>query len=616
MARLRNFLATSGRINLARLSLREFPAFSFVLLLWALGNAILPNAVLLAMGRVVAAAVAQATTSHRSMLDGSVTVDLAVFAALSAGMFCLVPTQRALAAYSRTKLTSLMQRRLIAAVSQPVGIAHLEDEATLDRISLAQGALMSYNPAEAPVALASATGVRLQGVVACMIVGDFRWWLGLALFVFWNAVRRPLMGAVRQRIRTFGGEASIMRRATYFENLATRPEGAKELRVFGLGNWVVDRLRQSWESGTAVAGKQYAAIFSTVWKFCPILLGLYLVVCLVMAHVAHQHVVSSTIAVTLTVLPLTSYVGQYTADTGGIDWMISTLPPIDSLESELHERAVEQRGERPVPPEAPRASIRFENVGFGYRPDTELVFSHLDLEIRARHSTAIVGVNGAGKTTLVKLLGRLHDPSSGRITVDGTDLRDFDPVQWQHKLAVVFQDFNHYPLSARDNVSLGAAQDDAALADLDAAAARAGLSGIVGELSRGWETILSKEFAGGTDLSGGQWQRFALARALFAARRGASVLVLDEPTSMLDVRAEAEFYDRFLSITEGLTTVVISHRFATVRLADTIIVLDGGEVVEQGSHRELVAAGGRYAEMYAVQASRFTEDTEAEEEAG
>jgi ATP-binding cassette subfamily B protein len=205
----------------------------------------------------------------------------------------------------------------------------------------------------------------------------------------------------------------------------------------------------------------------------------------------------------------------------------------------------------------------------------------------------------------VGLLARLHDPTSGRITADGTDIRELDPVEWQRTVALMPQDPVRFPVSAYDNVAFGRIEERDDAAGVEQAARLSGFAEIVPGLPHGWDTILSRELPGGTDLSGGQWQRLALARALFATRHGARLLVLDEPTAALDIRSETAFYSRFLSLTEGLTTLVISHRFATVRRADTICVLDGGRITERGSHDELVAAGGTYARMFDVQAKRF-----------
>lgn len=205
------------------------------------------------------------------------------------------------------------------------------------------------------------------------------------------------------------------------------------------------------------------------------------------------------------------------------------------------------------------------------------------------------------------MLSRLYAPDAGCITVDALDLRTLDASRWQRRVTAVFQDFAQYQLSARDNIGLGApdlAHDGERLRE---AARQAGALELIESLPHGWDTILSRRYSDGVDLSGGQWQRLALARALFAAQGGARVLILDEPTASLDVRAEADLYDRFLEITRGLTTILISHRFSTVRRAERICVLEHGRVVEQGSHEELLATSGRYAGMFELQAARFSE---------
>jgi ABC-type multidrug transport system fused ATPase/permease subunit len=258
----------------------------------------------------------------------------------------------------------------------------------------------------------------------------------------------------------------------------------------------------------------------------------------------------------------------------------------------------------------PAREIRFRDVTFAY-PSADPsgaaapVLQGFDLTIPAGSSLAIVGQNGAGKTTLAKLLCRLYDPQSGAIEIDGTDLRDFDLDAWRARLAAVFQDFIRFELPLRDNVALRkvpeAATDGAVLGAL-AEAGAADLAGL--------DTVLARGYAGGTELSGGQWQRVALARALYAVRLGAGVVLLDEPTAQLDVRGEAEIFERLLAATRHCTTILISHRFSTVRQADRICVLERGKVIELGSHAELMALGGRYRTMFDLQAQRFnaTED--------
>jgi ATP-binding cassette subfamily B protein len=254
----------------------------------------------------------------------------------------------------------------------------------------------------------------------------------------------------------------------------------------------------------------------------------------------------------------------------------------------------------------PRQEICFEHVSFAYPDSTRVIFDDLNLRIEAGRSLAIVGENGAGKTTLVKLLARLYEPTVGRITVDGTDLRELEPAAWHQRIAAVFQDFAQFELSAYDNVAFGALRAADDLQAVERATEQAGATDFIRRLPQGWSTPLSRELTHGSQLSGGEWQRLALARALFAVRAGAGVLILDEPTASLDVRGEAEVYQRFLDLTRGVTTIVISHRFSTVRRADRIVVIEGGQVVESGSHAELLDfRGGRYAQMYTLQAARF-----------
>jgi ABC-type multidrug transport system fused ATPase/permease subunit len=247
----------------------------------------------------------------------------------------------------------------------------------------------------------------------------------------------------------------------------------------------------------------------------------------------------------------------------------------------------------------PAREIRFRNVNFAYPNAPEPVLTDFDLTIPAGSSLAIVGQNGAGKTTIAKLLCRLYDPQHGAIEVDGEDIRTLDIDGWRSRVTAVFQDFIRFELSLRENVAPAGAPDDVIRQALEEAGA-AHLAGL--------DTVLARGYRDGTDLSGGQWQRVALARALCAVRLGAGLVLLDEPTAQLDVRGEAEIFGRILAATRRVTTILISHRFSTVRHADRICVLEHGRVVELGTHDELMTAGGRYKTMFEMQASRFGEE--------
>jgi ABC-type multidrug transport system fused ATPase/permease subunit len=267
------------------------------------------------------------------------------------------------------------------------------------------------------------------------------------------------------------------------------------------------------------------------------------------------------------------------------------------LEEKMRPAGALTPGDRPAAG-LPAREVRFRDVSFAY-PGGAPVLEHLDLTIPAGTSLAIVGQNGAGKTTLAKLLCRLYDPGSGAIEIDGVDLRALDLAGWRARVTAVFQDFIRFELPLRDNVAPAGAPDDTI---------RSALASAGGEELAGLDTILARGYQGGTDLSGGQWQRVALARALAAVAQGAGLVLLDEPTAQLDVRGEAEIFDRLLQATRRSTTILISHRFSTVRHADRIAVLEHGKVIELGTHDELMARGGRYRTMFDLQAQRFVEE--------
>jgi ABC-type multidrug transport system fused ATPase/permease subunit len=283
---------------------------------------------------------------------------------------------------------------------------------------------------------------------------------------------------------------------------------------------------------------------------------------------------------------------------GGFSWALdgaaAPVAAVMRLEPAMRPAGGLRSGDRSADA-MPAREIRLRDVTFAY-PGGAPVLEHFDLTIPAGSSLAIVGQNGAGKTTIAKLLCRLYDPQSGAIEIDGVDIREFDLVSWRSRVTAVFQDFLRLELPLRDNVAPAGAPDDVVRAALDAAGAT-NLAAL--------DTVLARGYEGGTDLSGGQWQRIALARALAAVTLGAGVVLLDEPTAQLDVRGEAEIFERLLAATRHCTTILISHRFSTVRHADRICVLEHGRVVELGTHDELMALGGRYRTMFDLQAQRF-----------
>jgi ATP-binding cassette subfamily B protein len=609
--RVIGWLAQSDRWAVVGLLTSMGPRWVASVVLFVTASAVLPIIVLLAVGYMVGQVPAAAQQGLASAAGHSLLLALAVAGAAYALALLLGPAQGTLSTAIKWKLTYSMQGRLMAAVSRPVGIAHLEDPRILDRLALARGKLINYYPADAVMTLAAVASNRISGLLACMVLGTYRWWLGAGILAMWLAVRAPQRGIVTEQARMFNANVEVTRRSFYLQQLAWRPEGAKESRIFGLGGWLVERFREQWTIGMTASWNALRRLDGRVLGLSVVVLAAYAGATAFLGVQAFQHEIAlGTLAALLPMLVATNTVGDISWDDVDLAWMLEALPRVDELEAEVRSARDADPVTGAIPVEdRPSREIRFSQVVFKYPGSDRAVFDSLNLTIPAGTSTAIVGVNGAGKTTLVKLLARLHDPTAGEITVDSVSLTQLRASEWQRRVAVVFEDFVHYPLSARDNVGFGAVEHESDMSGLTEAARSAGALPIVAALPKGWDTVLSRRYSGGVELSGGEWQRIALARALFATAHGAGVLVLDEPTAWLDARGEADFIDRFLDITRGLTTIVISHRFSTVRRADRICVLHAGKVVEEGDHASLLAADGKYARMFRVQAARFTDES-------
>lgn len=461
-----------------------------------------------------------------------------------------------------------------------------------------------FGPGELVSGLNTKWGVQAQGLAAGFLVATVWPVAAIALACIWIVIGRQLQ-ADYYRANPFW--ADPLRRARYLKQLAVMPAWAKELRIFGLAGWLGDRF-----------GRQWVLVMEELWRARRIdqrtmaaLLALVAVANGLVLWLGTQATLGGTLNIEALMILVQGLFGMaFLANQEGDVWIENGAVPVpDVVEFErAAATCIPANGEGIAVGERPVDEIRFEHVRFTYPGRDTAVYDNLDLSIKAGQSLAIVGLNGAGKTTLIKLLVGLEKPQAGRIIVDDVDLASIDPLTWQRRVATIFQDFVRFELPARDNIGWGAVEllrEADADRRITAAARRAGADTVLAALPHGLDTPLSRRFAGGTDLSGGQWQRIALARAMTAVGAGARILILDEPTAHLDVRAEADLYDRFLDITEGLTTIVISHRFSTVRRADRIVVLDNGRITEDGSHDDLIAAGGQYAQLFEKQAMRY-----------
>ncbi|MBA3652885.1 MAG: ABC transporter ATP-binding protein [Actinobacteria bacterium] len=568
----------------------------------------IPTAFIVAGGRFVGALPAAVRSGGDPAGSSRLWSALVVLAVVYACQQLVVPVLDTATQALARRVDEHVLLRVMAAVGGPSSTAHLEESGTLDVIAQATGATTNgETPGVVVPPMVATWSSRLVSLVSGLILLRFHWWIGVALIAAPVAMLGVWQRFYREATRAIFLGSTELRRSAYLRMLGVAAAPAKEVRVFGLGGWLGERFHDTWTTAMTpvFAAWRSGRMFMVVIAAVP---GTLMTVAFVL--IARDGVAGrlslAEVTVYATAVRQVVFIGGISDLDRRIHAGLACLGALGDLEA-ASAATQPSIAVRVLPAGAPVHRIRFESMGFTYPGRSAPVFQGLDLELEAGRSTAVVGVNGAGKTTLVKLLCRLRDPDSGRITVDDIDLADIDPVTWQRNVAAIFQDFARYNLSAHDNIALGRPEYADDRDGVVAAATRAGITETIDALAEGWETPLDRQRTGGAELSGGQWQRLAIARALFATAHGARVLILDEPAANLDVRTEADLYDRFLELTGGLTTLVISHRFSTVRRADTIIVIDAGRVVEQGSHAELVAAGGRYAEMFDLQARRFTE---------
>jgi ATP-binding cassette, subfamily B, bacterial len=559
-------------------------------------------------GVVVGSVTQVADEGFGSPAGRRLTVAIVIIGVIYTVQVCITPLLATLTDLLGRRMEGALRARVMQAVLVPPGVAHLERPDLLDRVELAQSiGLGEVRPRAAIVAATKKYSGQLRGLVACALLFPFAWWAPLVVAAAVLFIRRAFARKMRGSVELTALNANSLRRSGYYRDLALTAPAAKETRIFGLHQWVVDRFVGEWKDAMDVVWRHRARGNTLVWVSIFTMAGVYLGVFLMIGRAAAAGEISLT--ATTVYLMATFGIGGI-ADSGNdakLDKATWPMLATNELEREVYLPDNQMGGDRPAT-ELPRSGIRFEGVRFTYPGRSTEVFTGLDLEIPSGRSLAIVGENGAGKTTLVKLLARLYDPSGGRITVDGVDLRELEPQSWARRVAAIFQDYVRYQLPVTDNIGFGAVHRAGDTAALRESARMAGATEVIDELPHGWDTILSREFENGVDLSGGQWQKIALARALFALSAGAGILVLDEPTAHLDARAEADFFNSFLDLTAGKTAIVISHHFSTVRRADRIVVIDDGQVIEEGSHDELMAAGGKYATMFALQAARFSSE--------
>jgi ABC-type multidrug transport system fused ATPase/permease subunit len=557
---------------------------------WAilLLRGLLPAAFAVAAGALVGAVEAGESLAVPLSFAGTVFVLLQV----------LAPIHQAVGANLGSVTSAWLNDRLAVATVRPPGIGHLEDPRLTNDLTMARDFDLGISGPPMSLSMdfiASELVELIGGLATAAVLAAYAWWAALLLAGAWLATHWLLRESGVWRDRETDEVRAAQRHADYAYRIAVDPPAAKELRLFGLADWVIERFRSRRQQ-----------LYDLRWQATrlrerPVLWSLLLVLAaniIVFGSMASA-AADGTLALDRLVTFASAAVGASMIAFGGLSWALdgaaAPAAAVLRLQEAMAPAGALTRGTAPAAG-MPAREIRFRDVHFAYPTTGVPVLDGFNLVIPAGTSLAIVGLNGAGKTTIAKLLCRLYDPQAGAIEMDGIDLRALDLDGLRARVAAVFQDFIRFELPLRDNVAPGGAPDDVIRAALDEAGATA-LTDL--------DVVLARGYPGGTDLSGGQWQRVALARALCAVKLGAGLVLLDEPTAQLDVRGEAEIFDRILAATRHATTILISHRFSTVRHADRICVLEHGRLVELGTHDTLMAAGGRYRTMFELQASRF-----------
>jgi ATP-binding cassette subfamily B protein len=558
---------------------------------------VLPAAVAYVGSQIVDAVVAAMRSggSNSSRVIGFVVLEGVLIALVAAAQRGLSLLQSLLRAQLGQRVNVMILEKALT-----LELHHFEDSEFYDKLTRARREASSR-----PLSLVMRTFGFTQNVISLVSYGTLLahfspWAVAVLLFAGLPAfiAEAKFSG---DAFRLFRWRSPETRMQIYLETVIGREDYAKEVKLYGLGPRLLDRYRDIFRR--LYKEDRALTIRRDAWGFG---LGLVATVAL---YGAYAWIALSTVRSLITLGQMTMYLALFRQGQAAVSAMLSSIGGM--YEDNLYLSTLYEYLETEVPPSGggatlgpnPEDGVRFEDVGFTYPGAEEAALEHVTLHLTPGESLALVGENGSGKTTLIKLLTRLYQPTSGRVLLDGQDLAAWDPTALRQRVGVIFQDFARYQMLVGENVGAGDEQFFEDEPRWREAAQKGRASDFIETLPAGYQTQLGKWFKDGRELSGGQWQKIALSRAFMRTR--ADVLVLDEPTAAMDAQAEAEVFDHFRQLAKGRITILISHRFSTVRMADRIAVLDHGRIVEYGSHEELMGMNGRYAHLFTLQARGY-----------
>ena len=533
--------------------------------------------------------------SDRFLTLGYLTIEAILVSLLAGSQRGLTVSQSLLRVLLGQKVNVLILEKALK-----LDLVHFEDSEFYDKMTRARREASSR-----PLSLVSSTFSIVQNAISLVTYGGL-----LLKFSFW-AVAVLLISAVPafvaetrfagEAFRLFRWRAPETREQTYLETLIAREDFAKEVQLYQLGSMLLERYRSIFQR--LYGEDRNLTIRRGVWGYLLSLLST------AAFYFAYAWIVVEAIAGKISLGDMTMYLMVFRQ---GQTTFSGTLTSIGGMyEDNLYLSNLYEFLEQPLPKPGGKASfglipgdgIRFENVSFKYPGSLQPALKNLSLHLIPGEKLAIVGENGSGKTTLIKLLTRLYTPDAGRILLDGLDLQQWDIEVLHKRIGVIFQNFVRYQFTVGENIGVGDVEHLEDKARWQTSAEKGMAQPFIEQLPERFQTQLGRWFKNGQELSGGQWQKIALARAFM--RNKADILVLDEPTAAMDAEAEFQIFDRLRSLTKKQMVILISHRFSTVRMADTIVVLSGGELVEQGTHEKLLQAGGRYARLFSLQAAGY-----------